>query len=586
MRKRTIFGRIFASFFVLSFMFLLLSTILSFRLIEKHYIDSIANNLKKVAISLKCSVKPYLINNDYTQLNDFLREIKNDIDTRITVIQENGTVIADSEKDPAKMENHSDRFEISEAFKGNIERSFRMSPTLKKRMLYIAVPVKTADNINANIKYVLRVSVFDSQLDTLLNSLKIRMIILFLGIMIISIVIAVFFSRRFYKPIVDLVAVSQEIANGNFDAKIFLHTDDEFKILGDSLNSMNAQIKKLFDEVSFKKEELDAIISSMQEGLCLIDGGSKIIFVNQSFADILNEPEIEKRYFWEVFRYPELEKLTNKIRKDKISISREINIDNKTYLFSGLYINKQNRIIIMLHNISEIKEAKILKKSLVSNVSHELKTPLTAIHGFTETLLADETDESKIHILKVIERNSIRLKNLVNDISSLNYLEENYLKENNNLDLEEFNLSDLINDIVLLFEQKVKKKKLSLNISLLDNITINADKNKIEELIINLLDNAIKYTDHGEISISIIQADTNIVLIIKDTGIGIPVNKIPLIFQRFYVVDKSRSKKQGGTGLGLAIVKHIVELYSGNIQVNSVVNEGTEIIVELPVMKE
>ena len=259
-----------------------------------------------------------------------------------------------------------------------------------------------------------------------------------------------------------------------------------------------------------------------------------------------------------------------------------LELNNRIFLCSATSLKSKEEIVLVFHDITEIKEIEKMKRDFVANVSHELRTPLTAIKGFVETLLDEEKDLNKKHYLKIIQRHTDRLINIVKDLLLLSQLEERRSK----LEIEDVNLKRLLEDISKMFIEKIKQKKLKLKIEIQKDLPlVKADPFKLEQMFINLIDNAIKYTDKGEIKISIEQIDNLIKIVVADTGIGISEKHLSRIFERFYVVDKSRSRRYGGTGLGLSIVKHVVLLHNGKIEVKSKKNKGTKFTIYLPYIR-
>jgi len=273
-----------------------------------------------------------------------------------------------------------------------------------------------------------------------------------------------------------------------------------------------------------------------------------------------------------------LDELIKRGLEEKKNLIEEIALGEKIFLTSIAFIPSMNEISLIFHNITEIKRLEKIKKDFVLNVSHELRTPLTAIKGFIETL-DEEIDAKHKHYLDILKRHTDRLINIVQDLLSLSKLEEKDVE----LNIEQVNLKSLIGEVLILFKNKIKEKGLSLRLALEDISPIRGDTFKLEQMFINLIDNAVKYTDKGGIEISLKEEDKYVVIGIKDTGIGIPDKDINRIFERFYVVDKSRSRKLGGTGLGLSIVKHIVLLHNGKIDVESVPGKGTKFTIRLPI---
>ena len=289
---------------------------------------------------------------------------------------------------------------------------------------------------------------------------------------------------------------------------------------------------------------------------------------------------VKGKLYWEVLRKASFDELVKKVGSEKNSIVDEIELNNRTFLCSATFCSNKEEIVVTLHDITKIKDLEKTKKDFVTNVSHELRTPLTAIKGFVETLQDTNNDDENQHYLNIIKRHTDRVIRIVNDLLLLSELEGN----SDSLELEDVNLQDLIENILKIFEQRLNEKNLVLKFNAdRDLPVIKADPFKLEQVFINLVDNAVKYTESGEVVISLSRNKEIVKIEIQDTGICIPREHLSRIFERFYVVDSSRSRKLGGTGLGLSIVKHIVLLHKGKIDVQNITGTGTNFIVTLPV---
>jgi len=333
----------------------------------------------------------------------------------------------------------------------------------------------------------------------------------------------------------------------------------------------------LFKQLSSQKEELNSIISSVQEGLSVLDKEGKVLLSNESFKRIVENNSTEGKFYWEIIREPKFTQLIKKVKEEKKNLSEELELNDRIYLCSATFLEAREETIVIFHDITERKNVEKMKRDFVVNVSHELRTPLTAIKGYVETL-EEEVDKKGRRYVEVIKRNTERLIAIVQDLLLLSELEE---KES--LEIEKVNIKEIVENVIRISEHKLKEKKLDFRVNIENDIPpLRADFFKLEQMFVNLIDNAIKYTEKGEISVSAKHDQEKIIIEIKDTGIGIPKEHLNRIFERFYVVDKSRSRKLGGTGLGLSIVKHIVILHKGKIDVESTAGAGTKFTVTLP----
>jgi two-component system phosphate regulon sensor histidine kinase PhoR len=288
---------------------------------------------------------------------------------------------------------------------------------------------------------------------------------------------------------------------------------------------------------------------------------------------------VEGKFYWEVIREPQFSALIDRVTRTKTGCTEEVTIQDNSFLCSATPLLSQEKTVAMCHDVTELKRVEKIKKDFVVNVSHELRTPLTAIKGFVETI-EDDIDDKNRSYLTIIRRNTDRLINIVEDLLLLSELEE----RGATLSLESCDLKNLLEQMQKIFEPRLREKGLSLTIQADPALpAVTADAFKLEQVFVNLFDNAIKYTEAGGITVTLLQRDGQALIEIQDTGIGIPREHLLRIFERFYVVDASRSKQLGGTGLGLSIVKHIVLLHGGTIEVESTPGRGTKFNITLPV---
>ncbi len=571
--RKTIFSKIFFSFFVLTLMLSSLIIFFSFKTIKGYYINSLINYLKNINYSLEPQIKGMLLSGKVNEIDPFVKDLGKKLKIRITIIDKKGIVLGDSKKDPRTMENHIGRPEVQKAIKSVFGYSLRFSTTVEDKMLYVA---KRIDENGSTIAF-LRTSLFIKDINLLLGSLRLRIILLSTIIMFFSLFVAYFFSLNLSKPIKEIAELSKNISSGDFNIKIPVsQREDEIGILSRNFNDMIEKLKKMFTELIEEKEKLKKIVSSLDEPLALINKDGKIYVANKSFLKLTSQESIDNKFYWEILRDSKINSLIEKAKNEKHGFIFEVQISDKFYLLGITYIKSSDELILIFQDITEFKKLEQLKREFIVNVTHELKTPLTSIKGYIETL-EDEVDGKAKRYVDILKRNTERLINLVNDLLTLSELDEKERK----LNLVDYDLIKIVNNVVLIFKEKAEEKGLKLSISTPDELKIKCDPFKLEQLLINLIDNAIKYTEKGEVKVEINDLGSSIELRVKDTGIGIPEESIPRIFERFYVVDKSRSRSLGGTGLGLSIVKHIVLKHNGEIKVKSEKNKGTEFIITL-----
>lgn len=583
--KQTTFFKLFLGYLLITIALAGLILIFSFRTIKDHYINALANNLKNISNTFAWEITPLLERKKFQELDFWVKVIGDKLDMRLTVINPDGTVIADSKTDPKLMENHSNRPEIVQALNLQTGKSIRYSQTLKEAMLYVAVPIIKEKAVLG----VFRTSLELKAINVLFNSLRTKILRIALVIVILSILVGIILSQSFAQPIKELVNAARRVASGDFGVKVFLKKSDELKELGDSFNYMTEQIKNSFNELARQKDELNTIITSIPEGFVVIDKKGRIRLSNEGFKKIVRDGSVNGKFYWEVVREPNFGAKLKQIKEEKTNLTVELEFNDRVFLTSFAFLPAKDDVVVILHDITEFRKLERIKRDFVLSASHELRTPLTAIKGYLETLegklfkegrrpskFLDEANQ----YFAIIKRHTERLINIVQDLLLLAKLEEKAIESN----FEPIDLKSIIKNVKTIFEPRFKEKKIAFKITIEDNLPfIQGDAFKLEQMFFNLVDNALKFTEKGEVAINARRLNQDIKIEVKDTGIGIAKEHLARIFERFYVVDKSHSRKLGGTGLGLAIVKHIVLLHQGKIDVESTLGKGTRFIITLPI---
>jgi len=574
-RISSFFLKIFSGFIFIILLLLALTLFTSFSVMKSNYINILKNELETINIVISEFSKDHF---EDENIDKYIKDRGKKLNVRITIVDTSGVVLADSEHLPEMMENHRFREEIDQAFETyQTGSSIRYSKTLKKEMLYIAQLLKK----NGEVIGVIRSSMFLENINVYIHDLRTKLIRASLIVFFISLIVAILISRSFSTPVTKLKNAALSVSNGNFSTKVNIDSKGDFKTFADSFNEMTTRIQYLFTRVENEKETLNCLLESIKEGIVVLDKSGNVILANPEMLKIAKQELIGKHYseiFTEKYFGILIKRLQN---KEEVSMAT-INWRNMDFIFSLSLVESRGDIIFSLKNITEMKQLEQIKKDFVSNVSHELRTPLTAIKGFVETLQDEETDDTKKYYFGILEKHTDRLINIVKDLLALSGLESKKSK----LDIERIYIEDLVNDVEKVVDMKIKEKNLKFE-KILDKsvLEIAGDRFKLEQLFINLIDNSAKYTDEGSISVITEKKGDKLRIIIKDTGIGIPGKHLTRIFERFYVVDKSRSRKMGGTGLGLSIVKHIVMQHHGELDVKSEKNKGTEFIIDLPIVQ-
>ena len=489
---------------------------------------------------------------------------------RFTVINKEGEVIFDNEI--AKLDNHNNRQEIIDAFKNGSGSSVRYSASLSTSMVYVATKIDDNTVIRSSVP-VNNIRVFTS------GTLKYYIAIILL-VFVLSLFLAIKLVKIIVYPINELQKVTSKIENGDLNKRAIIYNYDEIGFLAQTFNNIADQLEiRIIDSLD-KKNKLEAILESMESGVIAIDNNENIILINsysQKLFD-LKEDNIGKKISDCIIDYDlinfirEIPEIGTKEVKLFHPIERELRVKKSPIIN---YLNNSIGIVITVQDITDIKRLENMRSEFVANVSHELKTPLTSIKGFSETLRYVDDSETKNKFLDIIDKESERLTNLINDILILSNIENIHKMES-----EYFNPGDVIENVLDMVKSQAYKKSIIIKYNDCFNSEILGSKDKFHQLAVNLIENAIKYSnENGIVKIDLTLEEQYFVFKVKDNGVGIPKNDIPRIFERFYRVDKSRSTR--GTGLGLAIVKHIVKLFNGEISVKSKVGIGSTFTVKI-----
>jgi len=579
------------SFLIISLV-LFLFTILIISELKKYDESLTEERLLTTANLLREVLKTQIAEGKMDEIQSLVPELGKNIGARITIIAKDGIVIGDSEHDPATMENHAGRPEVIEAISKGIGESRRYSTTIKKDLFYVAVPLK---DDRGEVKAIVRTALPLSFIEKAFSSIKSKIIYVGLILIPFALLLSLATSRAITRPLDKIIAVSEEIAKGDFNVNILI-ADKKRGEIGKvylALSGMAKKLDELFKEVSIEKSQLEAVLSAMSEGVMVIKSDGEVILLNEALKDMFDIKDVSfGKPYWEILRNREITQLIESVLKGRKAEKKEIFLFypvEKYYLASGIPLNSSERgAIIVLFDITEFKRLEKIKADFVANVSHELRTPLTAIKGYIETLESEayENADERDHFLSIIKRHTDRLINIVSDLLVLSGIErkDSLWGEEPNTVLEEVNFKEIVSSSVEAIKSTIEEKILRFSLNIKEDLPpYRGDGFLLEQIFINLIDNAAKYTpEGGAIEVTINKPDSQFIIEVSDTGIGIPKEHLPRIFERFYRVDKTRSRKLGGTGLGLSIVKHIVIMHGGKIEVQSEVGKGSRFIIILP----
>jgi two-component system phosphate regulon sensor histidine kinase PhoR len=573
--KKTLFIRIFSGYAAVIILLAAAVTVSAPPLMQKHHIAERAAALEHMALLLESQVIPYLTGPGAGDLGGLVASFSRKTGTRITVINAAGDVLADSEKEARDMENHFYRPEIQASLQGEKRMSIRPSSTLKTDMMYMSIPLEA----DGKVVGALRLSYFMKDFEALMAFLRRDLLKLVGVVTFIALILAFFLTRSVSTPVREVIDASSRVSSGDFDVTVSTRRSGEFRDFARSFNAMTGKLKDMFGEIRVQNEEINGFLASIREGLCVLDGDARIVLCNASFRRIVRNDAPDGRHLWEVARSSSLVDVVRRVRNTRTEAAEEVSVGDRAYLCSVAHLAAGDRLVVTLHDITEFRALEKTKKDFVVNVSHELKTPLTAIKGFVETMEPRADDENRPY-LEIIRRNTDRMIAIVEDLLILSQLEDRGMR----IEKSEVRVRPLAENILKVFAKRAQEKGLALALDAAQDLpAIQADPLQVEGLLLNLVDNAVKYTEKGSVTVRLAANEGRLLIEVADTGIGIDAVHQPHVFERFYVVDKSRSKKLGGTGLGLAIVKHIVLAHQGTVSVKSRLGEGTTVSVTLPI---
>jgi two-component system phosphate regulon sensor histidine kinase PhoR len=497
---------------------------------------------------------------------------------RVTILSTNGTVIGESDKPPeqlSQIENHINRPEIQAALRTGLGSAMRHSDTIGVDLMYVAVPVTN----NPAIGFV-RVALPLHEIELTTGRVRRTVAAASIAVALVALPIVFVLARRLSGPIDAMQQMATRVTHGDFSQRAPERGGTELRELGAALNQMSNQLESRLRELNSEKAELSAILASMTEGVLVVDATGRIRLANRTLCQQFQlGDEVIGKTVLEVFRHVGLEKLTGKRGAGELSFLQP---GECAFAVTAAALESSEGTVVVFHDITRIKQLEIVRKDFVANVSHELRTPLSIIKGYVETLLDDQPPDAATakQFLLTIEKHARRLEALIGDLLNISELESQQAR----LSLGPVSLRKVIEGALDELRQRAKEKSMTINVEIADGLpSVRADAQRLNQVLINLLDNAIKYTQAGgRVTVSAKDNDSEVQVCVADNGPGIAPEHLQRIFERFYRVDKARSREMGGTGLGLSIVKHIVQAHGGRVWAESALEKGSAFYFTLP----
>jgi two-component system phosphate regulon sensor histidine kinase PhoR len=506
--------------------------------------------------------------------------------SRITLIDARGKVFADSEKDVTLLENHLNRPEVQEARLKGSGKSVRFSASLGIDMLYVATAVKDEKGIKSYIRLARPLHDVQNVIDKVYQYILLTIFI----VAIISLLIALFFSYRLYEPIKTMEQFTERLRRGESVGSIILDTSDETKTLADNINYLVGELKDKIRIANEEKSKLMAAFTSMNEGVLIVNAQGVIEFVSHVLSNMLavQYSDVSGKTLMEAFRSVDLHKAFLDYKEKRENVSREIIFGGVEPVILNVSISAvhghpdEEKIMVVFHDVTRLKKLETIRTDFVANVTHEIRTPLAAIIGYLETLQggAISNPDDARRFLDIMIKQAERLNRLVEDLMTISKLELGEAKFN----FEEISFREMVDSVIPLLEARAAGKTIRVHNLVPEKLPpITGDRDRLNQVLVNLLDNAVKYTlESGNVTINGEETAGGIIISIDDTGVGIPQEEIQRLGERFYRVDKTRSRELGGTGLGLSIVKHLMIAHGGRMEIQSRLGKGTTVSLFFP----
>ena len=601
--KRILFRRIILAYLVIAPLLLIILELYLSGAIKDNYIS----NLRDGLIIQARLITDRIPGPGTHDLDQFCRDYKEKTGARVTIVDSSGRVLGDSDEPSGNMENHLNRPEIKEADLSDMGTAIRYSKTVQKNLFYLAIAFESDSD-----RKFLRLSIPLQDIEKAMNSIRMRIVAATLAVSFLAILLGLIQARRITRSVEEITAFSKEAAAGHFRKRLFLREKGELGELGKNISEMAHELHEKLKLSEEGKQKIEAILRNMSDGLILSDIKGTILLSNEAVSRLFNVASgIEGKTIMETMRKADLMDMIDKVAMSRERVSREIEVTHPKDLYlmvtaAPFYAHGKegelSGIILTFHDITRLRRLEEIRKDFVANVSHEIKTPITAIKGFTETLLDGAIDdrENAHKFLETIKNNSERLNSLVTDLLTLSGIELGDIM----IQQDVVNPEEVIDTVFTILAEKAQSKRLYLRKDVAPEIReLKADRDRLIQILLNLVDNGIKFTEQGGVTIKVKsekvpvknedeteavslasspQPSASIIISVEDTGIGIPQKHLQRLGERFYRVDRARSRELGGTGLGLAIVKHLVKAHGWDMEIESTESQGTTVRILYP----
>lgn len=590
MRTRRLFWKLVPSYLLITLAALVAAGLYASSAVEETYRQQTVRDLTARAALARDQLAPLLAAGRHEQVHSVAERLGRASATRITVVDPDGEVIGDSREVPSTMDNHADRAEIRAALAGRAEHSERFSDTLQTHQTYVALPVAREGRVIG----VVRASIATSDVHEMIRSLHVRLAWAGLIVALLAAGISLFVARRIARPLEDIQRGAERFADGDLLHKLPIPHTAEVAALAESMNRMALQLDDRINAALRERNAREAVLSSMVEGVLAVDVDERVISINRAGAEVLGLEmgRGEGRTLQEVARNPDLQRLVAQVLSSRNEVTSEIEILHRggglrTLDAQGTVLRDAQGqaagALVVLHDVTRLKRLENVRRDFVANVSHELKTPVTSIKGFVETLLdgAMHNTSDAERFLRIIAAQADRLGAIIEDLLMLSRVEQGVDKAG--IELDPGDIAPILERAVEICQHKAAERQITLDVRCEPDLAATVSAPLVEQAVVNLIDNAVKYSPAGEtVSVAAERVADEIAIRVVDRGCGIPREHLGRVFERFYRVDKARSRELGGTGLGLAIVKHIAQAHGGRATAQSIVGQGSTFTIWFP----
>ncbi len=545
--------------------------------IRSAWVDATDRHLKSLCLAVEGQILPFIAVNREAEADRLAKALGRELSARLTVIRPDGRVVADTAGDPATMGNHADRAEVAAALSLGAGSAVRHSLTLREDRVYVALRSPHKGPLQA----VIRASLSLEEANRLSNRLFWKIALSAGGVLFCAFLAALLLSRGIARPIRRLTEAAGRLAGGDFSSRVLTPGPGELAPLAAAFNFMAERVEGLFHEVSQRQEQLEMVVSSIQDALAVIGRDNLVLRANQAFRQQFGRAgaAVEGKPYTDAVPAAEFAEALRRCRESEGTVTCDMVQAGRTYLCSLSPLRFEKSVAVLLFDITERKRVDNLQKELIVNFSHEFKTPLTAVRGFAESIEDEAPDSQTREHAAIIRRNAERLQRITEDLLMLARLDRKDMP----FRPEPVDLAGAVGSVAALFARAMEGKGLAFVLDVAPDFPpLLADPFLLEQVLVNLFDNAVRHTAAGRLTVTGLRQGNTAVVRFADTGEGISPEHLGRIFDRFYVVDASRSRRRDGTGLGLAIVRSIVLRHGGEISVESRPGEGTAFSLVFP----